>query len=67
MLYTAVLVACLTLKPEPAGCQTHEMLIHAGVNPMGAFVEAQTMAAAWLAARPALQKLSLTLHAGRSA
>jgi len=66
-VYTAVLVACLAIKPEPIGCRTHEMLIVAGANPISAFLEAQNRAALWLADRPELAKLSLTLHAGRGA
>jgi hypothetical protein len=65
MIYTAVLVACLTITPERSGCQTHEMLVMGGANPMSAFVEAQTRASQWLAERPGLQQFSLTIHAGR--
>lgn len=65
MIYTAVLIACLQVAPEPVGCRTHEMLIMAGANPTTAALEAQTRAAAWLAERPALTKLSLTVRAGR--
>jgi hypothetical protein len=65
MLYTAVLVACLV--SVPTDCRTHEMLITAGANPITAYVEAQTMAAQWLAERPALHQFSLTIRPGRSA
>ncbi|GAB2179113.1 hypothetical protein [Dongia sp. agr-C8] len=69
MLYTAVLVACLSTAgaSAPADCRTHEMLITGGVNPMSAFIEAQTRAAEWLAQHPRLAKQSLTIHAGRAA
>ena len=69
MLYTAVLVACLNASgpSAPGACRTHEMLINGGVNPMSAFVEAQSRAAEWLAEHPGLTKRSLTIKAGRSA
>jgi hypothetical protein len=67
MLYTAVLVACLAIKPELVGCRTHEMLVQAGANPITAYVEAQTRAAQWLADRPGLQQFSLTIRPGRNA
>ncbi|WP_395022449.1 hypothetical protein [Dongia sp.] len=70
MLYTAVLVACLASASgvsAPGDCRTHEMLINGSVNPMSAFIEAQTRAAEWLAQHPGLAKQSLVIHAGRSA
>jgi len=70
VLYTAVLVACLTSVSggsAPGDCRTHEMLINGGANPMSAFIEAQTRAAEWLAQHPGLAKQSLTIHAGRAA
>jgi hypothetical protein len=70
VLYTAVLVACLTSHSgaaAPSDCRTHEMLINGGANPMSAFVEAQTRAAEWLAEHPGLIKQSLIIHAGRAA
>ena len=68
MLYTAVLVACLsTAGASPGDCRTHEMIINGGTNPTSAFVEAQTRAAQWLAEHPGLAQKSLTIHAGRSA
>ena len=69
MLYTAVLVACLTSASQmsPGECRTHEMFINGGANPMSAFVEAQTRAAEWLSQHPGLAKQSLTIHAGRAA
>ena len=70
MLYTAVLVACLSSASAanaPGDCRTHEMLINGGANPMSAFVEAQTRAAEWLAEHPGLSKKSLIIKAGRSA
>jgi hypothetical protein len=67
VLYTAVLIACLS-QPSGAGdCHTHEMLINAGANPITAYVEAQTRAAEWLAQHPGLAQQSLTIHPGRSA
>lgn len=69
MLYTAVLIACLSSPGASvqSGCRTHEMLIDGGATPLSAFVEAQTRAAEWLAAHPDLAQKSLTIHAGRSA
>ena len=70
MLYTAVLVACLTTAPGSSGgddCRTHEMLINAGANPISAYVEAQSRAAEWLSQHPGLTQQSLTLHPGRTA
>jgi hypothetical protein len=68
VLYTAVLIACLTSgQPAGTGCHTHEMLINAGANPITAYVEAQTRAAEWLSQHPGLAQQSLTLHPGRSA
>ena len=76
VLYTAVLVACLTSAPgasaqvaasAPDDCRTHEILINGGANPMSAFIEAQTRAAEWLSQHPGLAKQSLTIHAGRAA
>jgi hypothetical protein len=75
VLYTAVLVACLTSAPgapvqvasAPGDCRTHEILINGGANPMSAFIEAQTRAAEWLSQHPGLAKQSLTIHAGRAA
>jgi len=81
VLYTAVLVACLSSAPgasvqaaasDPGAnasgdCRTHEMLINGGANPMSAFIEAQTRAAEWLSQHPGLAKQSLTIHAGRAA
>ena len=75
MLYTAVLVACLTtasgesvqVASAPDNCRTHEILINGGANPMSAFIEAQTRAAEWLSQHPGLAKQSLTIHAGRAA
>jgi hypothetical protein len=70
VLYTAVLVACLTTASAasaPGDCRTHEILINGGANPMSAFIEAQTRAAEWLSQHPGLAKQSLTIHAGRAA
>lgn len=67
MLYTAILIACLSIKPVPTGCQTHEMLIIAGANPASAYLEAQVKAAEWLADRPQLVLLSLKIHPGKHA
>jgi hypothetical protein len=70
VLYTAVLVACLTSASGASGgddCRTHEILINGGANPMSAFIEAQTRAAEWLSQHPGLAKQSLTIHAGRAA
>ena len=70
MLYTAVLVACLSAASGASSsddCRTHEILINGGANPMSAFIEAQTRAAEWLAQHPGLAKQSLTIHAGRAA
>jgi len=69
VLYTAVLIACLSsAQPSGAGeCHTHEMLINGGANPITAYVEAQTRAAEWLAQHPGLAQQSLTLRPGRSA
>jgi hypothetical protein len=70
VLYTAVLVACLTSASGASGpddCRTHEMFINGGANPMSAFVEAQSRAAEWLAAHPGLTKRSLVIKAGRAA
>lgn len=66
MLYTAVLVACLSTAPN-VGCRTHEIIVHGGANPISAFVEAQARAAEWLVAHPDLRQFSLTIHAGRGA
>lgn len=66
MLYTAVLVACLSTAPN-VGCRTHEIIVHGGANPISAFVEAQARAAEWLAEHPGLQQVSLTIHEGRNA
>jgi hypothetical protein len=65
MLYTAVLVACLA--SAQGECRTHEMLIHAGPNPVSAYIEAQSRAVEWLAQHPGLAQQSLTIHPGRSA
>ena len=72
MLYTAILVACLAGgplpvdgEPMPASCRSHEMRITAGANPASAFLEAQVLAAKWLADRPGLEQFSLTIHVGR--
>lgn len=67
MIYTAILIACLSIKPVPTGCQTHEMLIIAGANPTSAYIEAQTKAAEWLVDRPELTLLSLTIRPGKHA
>lgn len=70
MLYTAVLVACLTSSQGPTlegDCRTHEMLINAGPSPVSAYIEAQTRAVEWLAAHPGMAQQSLTIHPGRSA
>ena len=69
MLYTAVLVACLTTSQPSASadCRSHEMLINAGPNPITAYVEAQTRAAEWLSQHPGLAQQSLTIHPGRNA
>jgi hypothetical protein len=69
VLYTAILVACLTSsQPSSASeCHTHEMLINAGANPITAYVEAQTRAAEWLQQHPGLAQKSLTIRAGRAA
>jgi hypothetical protein len=67
MIYTAILVACLVIKPEPTGCQTHEMEFTAGANPVSAYIEAQTKAAEWLSHRPELKLLSLSIHPGKHA
>lgn len=73
MLYTAVLIACLTgVSPFegdrlPDGCRTHEMFVQGGANPISAFVEAQSRAAEWLAQHPGYEKRSLTIKAGRAA
>jgi hypothetical protein len=66
MLYTAILVACIALEP-PTDCRTHEMIVMAGVNPISAYVEAQSRAAQWLAERPGLVQRSLTIRPGRAA
>jgi hypothetical protein len=67
VIYTAVLVACLAIKPGPAGCRTHEMLISAGANPVSAYIEAQNQASQWLMKYPELTQFSLVIRAGRSA
>jgi len=67
MLYTAILVACLSVTPEPVGCRTHEILVTGSAVPYGPALEAQVKAAEWLAQHHELTKLSLTLHAGRAA
>jgi hypothetical protein len=70
VLYTAVLVACLSSAAGASAssdCRTHEILINGGANPMSAFIEAQTRAAEWLSQHPGLAKQSLTIHAGRAA
>jgi len=65
MLYTAVLVACLTTAP--ADCRSHEMLIQASAIPTTAFIEAQAKAAEWLSQHPGLMQQSLTIRPGRNA
>jgi hypothetical protein len=65
VLYTAILIACMS--GSPADCRTHEMLITGGANPVSAYVEAQTRAAQWLQEHPGLAQHSLTLRPGRSA
>jgi len=65
VLYTAILIACIS--GAPSECRTHEMLITAGANPITAYVEAQTRAAEWLQQHPGLAQHSLTIRPGRSA
>ena len=65
MLYTAILVACLTAAPD--SCRSHEMDIEAGASPVSAFVEAQSRAADWLLHHPELAQRSLIIRSGRSA
>lgn len=67
MLYTAVLVACMSLIPEPKDCRTHEFLVQGGPIPISAAIEAQNLAAQWLTEHPGLQQLRLTIEKGVSA
>ena len=65
MLYTAVLVACLT--SAPTDCRNHEILIQSNSVPAAVFMEAQVKAAEWLASHPGLSQQSLVVRPGRSA
>lgn len=65
MVYTAILIACLS--SAPTDCRRHEMLIEASAIPTAAFLEAQNRAAQWLADHPGLVQQSLTIRAGRAA
>ena len=65
MLYTAILVACMT--SAPTDCRSHEILLEASAIPTQAFLEAQTRAAEWLASHPGLAQQSLVIRPGRSA
>ena len=63
MLYTAILVACLTSMPSD--CRSHEILIDSSPIPTTAFMEAQIKAVEWLNQHPGLSQHSLTIHPGR--
>lgn len=66
MIYTLVIVACLTTAP--ADCRSYEQPVTAlSANPSTAFVQAQSLVSQWLDKHPAFKLQRWRLAPGRGA